>query len=618
MEEVIGGWWDKLISRVAYRGHPEAAVSLADIAKLAPVFFRALGGDPGLAVAAGDASAHGARRTWLERVAGTGAHYDYAWVDEQTLFLPPKIDIFPAPALNRALYLWLIALAATQVDHTTDTTSTPADWLQRSALACQRVLEHWPGLAQTYRQLVTAHLAQRPDPASLPADEGRAERAIRAALQHPEAAQVLPATRRPPWPVALWLHPVPPAQHGGRTAGEIGDPPPSAPPQPDSDRLRKRRGEAVDMPEAKNGLLMLFRAESLFSWAEFIKVNRPLDDDESQQAAKAADDLDVLSVTRDGDTTASRVRFDLDLPSEHADDLILRDGILLPEWHYRKQRLQPDHCRLQMMLARDAQPCGLPDHLKSTARRLRGQLQALNALRTRLRGQPVGDELDLDACVRFLTDRRSGHQPEPALFSQFRHNQRDMASLLLADLSMSTDSWVNQDRRVIDVIRDALFLFSDALHAMGDQHALYGFSSVRRHHVRFQVVKGFDEPVNDQIRGRIMALKPGFYTRMGAAIRQASQILAAQPAHHRLLLVLTDGKPNDLDQYDGRYGMEDTRHAIQAARGMGLTPFCVTIDSEHQHYLPYLFGQHGYLVVSDATDLPNRLVHLYKNIVTVH
>jgi nitric oxide reductase NorD protein len=179
---------------------------------------------------------------------------------------------------------------------------------------------------------------------------------------------------------------------------------------------------------------------------------------------------------------------------------------------------------------------------------------------------------------------------------------------------MSTDAWVSNSHRVIDVVRDAAFLFCEALTATGDRFGVYGFSSVKRGHVRFHLVKDFAAPYDAKARGRIAALRPGYYTRMGAAVRQATRILAEQPANRRLLLLLSDGKPNDLDEYDSRYGIEDTRMAVVEARRIGITPFCVTIDRAGGAYLPHLFGQDGFLMISDPEKLPERLPKLYAEL----
>jgi len=129
--------------------------------------------------------------------------------------------------------------------------------------------------------------------------------------------------------------------------------------------------------------------------------------------------------------------------------------------------------------------------------------------------------------------------------------------------------------------------------------------------VRFLLLKDFAERYDDASRGRILALRPGYYTRMGAAIRQSTRILLEQAAQRRLLLIVSDGKPNDLDHYEGRYGVEDTRQAVLEARRAGLIPFCVTVDREGGSYLPHLFGAHGFVLVRDATRLPQRLAKLY-------
>jgi nitric oxide reductase NorD protein len=606
MEEFIGGLWDKLITRTAYRGFPKARVDLKEIERIAPIFFRALGGDAGLAIRAGTATTHGAKRKWLERVAGIGERVELTWIDDTTLHLPAWIEIYPERSQNRELYLWLIALAAHDV-------APEAKWIVRNQKATEAALQALPGMQERYRRLLDATLAQRPDPASLPALDGAAETAIRAALCQPGSVTDFTPGKNPPAPVPLWLHPEPPVALGQQRKAAQNEPE-----QPDGSKVgtdaeaRKRQAEAVDMPENESPFMLMFRAESLFSWAEYVKVNRPLDEDDNDNAAKAANDLDFLSVANDGKTTASRIRFDLDLPAESDDDFLLIDGILLPEWHYRKQQLQPAHCRLQMMVARDAEPCALPPALRATAKRLRSQFQSLSTAPSRLKGQVSGSDLDLDACVRYAAEKATGVPiAEPGLYIDSRKQIRDLSCLLLADLSLSTDAWINNSARVIEVIRDSLLLFAEALAATGDRFALYGFSSVRRQNIRFHLLKGFDERYSDIIRGRLVALKPGFYTRMGAAILHSAAILSKQKSTRRLLLILTDGKPNDLDKYEGRYGIEDTRVAIHEARRLGLTPFCVTIDEKAGEYLPHLFGANGYVVVRNAAELPQVLPRLY-------
>lgn len=612
MEEFVGGLWHRFITRVASRGHPEAAVRLEELERVAGVLFRALGGDPGLRVTAAAEESHGARRRWLARLAHVEDSVAHARRDEETLSLPPELALFPERAANRDLYLWLIAQAAAMPS----THREP--WIVLCQQASAATLARYPGLKNRYQRLVAASLALRIPPDKLPADEAAAERAIRQALAEPGSVAHLPAARRPPQPVPLWLYPAPAALTAAPrpdSADPTGDNEGAAQAQDASRRRHQARRE--EMPDGKNPMILHFRAESLLSFAEYVKVNRGLDEDPDPEAANVARHMDELAIARDDKPSASKVRFDLDLPSAAADDIPLQSGILLPEWDWKKQLLKKDQCSLVLLDPREAEPCPLPARLAAPARRLRHQFEAIAPGRRWLKNQPEGSELDVDACVRALADRRAGHRhAEPAYLSCERR-ERDLACLVLADLSLSTDAWVGNEARVIDVIKDSLMLFSEALTATGDPFALYGFSSRRREHIRFTRIKDFGESHGAVTRGRIAALKPGYYTRMGAAIRHACGILARQPAALRLLLILSDGKPNDLDHYEGRYGIEDTRMSLVEARRHGLKPFCVTIDQEGAGYLPHLFGSDGFMVVRKPSELPTHLPRLYS-VLTAH
>jgi len=605
MEEYVGELWDRLITGAAEKRHAAVTVKLDDIAKSAAIFFRALGGDPGLGISAAPAVRHGARRRLLQRVAGSGEKVELSWRDGEVLRLPSQIDLFAEQTLNRDLYFWLVALAAADTDNN-------QPWIIRNQLATQVTLARFPGLQSRYDRLAAAVIALRIPPEKLPADEAAQENAIRQALQYPGTVAAITLATRPFQPVPLWPHPHPPVSAAASAAAGAGSPEQSGNAANKKNR-RKHLAERTDVKEDKNGFLMMFRAESLFSWSEFVKVNRPQDEeDDAETAQLAAEDMDNLTIARDGKTSAANVRFDLDLPAGAADDTPLGEGVLLPEWNWKKQVLQPDYCSLQQLVATDAKPCELPQVLKNTANQLRRQFQALTPTRHWLKGQQDGDELDMDAWVQLASERNSTMPTsEHGLYRAQVNQERDLACLLLADLSLSTDAYVSNHSRVIDVIRDSLLLFSEALTATGDSFALYGFSSLKRSHVRFHYIKGFDEQYGGQVRGRITAIKPGYYTRMGAAIRQASSLLVQQKKRQRLLLILTDGKPNDLDQYEGRYGIEDTRVALLEAKKLGLRPFCVTIDTEASDYLPHLFGAGGYVVIRNPEDLPKELPLLY-------
>lgn len=643
MEEVVGKLWHRFITRAAGGHYPEAVVKLKEIERMTGVFFRALGGDPGLRVAAATADVHGARRSLLSRIAGSDERIARARMDASTLRLPIELDALPERSLNRDLYLWLAALAAAQgtpigpedeaalaeaqarlAPLPEGASADPATLeLRLNQLATLRALLRWPGLKARYDRLVAAVLKQRPDPARLPPGEAEREQLIRQALQQPGSVAALPAMPpkgMPHQPVLLWLGDLVTSAAAEKRNSQGAEASANAQSKRDERETERQahRVERVEQPQEKHGLMIIFRAESLLSVAEFLKVKRSTDDDPDDNAADAAANLEQLALSRDEERVASKVRFDLDLPSAAEDDVVLGDGIPLPEWDYRKGLLREDHVRLQELAAspRDprAAPVPLPQHLRRTARHLHRQFAALQPGRRWLKGQVDGSELDLDAVVRAATDRAIGHHPSDQLYLSLEKRERDLACLALADLSLSTDAWISSEARVIDVIRDSLLLFGEALSATGDRFALCGFSSVKRSNVRFHRLKDFSQRFDDAARGRIMAIKPGYYTRLGAAIRHATSVLEKQTAARRILLILSDGKPNDLDLYDGRYGIEDTRVAVIEARSRGIVPFCVTIDREGASYLPHLFGPGGYAVIREPDELPARLPMFYAQL----
>ena len=611
MEELIGALWHRTVTRMADTRYPHAAVSLVQMRSTLGIFFRALGGDAGLQIEAADATTNASVRSWLQRLAGTNTRTELAWRDERALRLPPRIACFDQPDLNRDLYLWLAALAAV-FDQQADGSH---DWFQVNQQATQCVLLRFPGLGSRYRRLVRAHLAQRPDPAALAREDAAAECALRQALTDPGSIAALPPVRRPLQPVPLWCHPDPPVQTARNSVQDDADMQQHAADLRELDDVGRRAAEPVDESDSHRGLVTV-RMENIFTMGEFVNVDRGSEEEEDVERAEAvANELDRLAISRNGKAAMARLKFDLDLPATAADDHALDDGLLLPEWDWKKRVLLPDRCRVVTLKSRNARPCSLPPRLSRTARKLRGQFQALAPAKVWRRAQADGQDVDLDAYLRFVADRKAGHAVAPGnLYRDLRSGDRNLSCLLLADLSLSTDTWIDDAHRVIDVIRDSLFLFAECLHATGDRFSLYGFSTRKRDPIRVNVIKRFDEPYGSSIRGRIDAIRPGYYTRLGAGIRYASQQLANEGCGKRLLLVLTDGKPNDLDQYEGRYGIEDTRQAVTAARQAGLIPFCVTIDRKGNDYLPHIFGQGDYVVIHDPRRLPGELPRLYARL----
>jgi len=566
------------------------------------IMFRAAGGAAVVRIAPASAQAVGGQRHWLQKLAGSGGRADCAQLEPEVLALPSTLAVFDDVQLNRDLYLWLALLSACY--------QPSGHWIRDNLHATEAALRHFPGFSARYQALLQAHLAQRPQP--LRGTTAAAEWAVQLALrQHVLSDAVI----EPQQVAAVWLwlrahaaHPAAPQRPGNQ--GE----PASCQPAAAQQDAQRRRTQPTTHERSRNAMVLPFRAEALLSWSERVHVNRSADDEDDGNALNAANDMDQLSIAPDGQSLASRVKFDLDLPSSSADDVPVGPGLTLPEWDYRRGVLRPGHCRIQVLQAQQCAPFKPSASLRVTASQLRRRLEVVRDAPRPLHGQDRGDDLDLDAWVRFQADQAQADtlcSETPPIYTRRARLERSLATLLLADLSLSTDAYATAQARVIDVIRDALFVFGEALQAAGDPFAIWGFSSVRRQHVRMQHLKTFAEPWAALSQARVGAIRPGYYTRMGAAIRHATLQLVQRPERKRLLMLLTDGKPNDLDVYEGRYGLEDTRQAVREAHTAGLIPFCVTIDERAHNYLPMLFGQNGYAAVRQPQELVRQLTQAW-------
>lgn len=248
-------------------------------------------------------------------------------------------------------------------------------------------------------------------------------------------------------------------------------------------------------------------------------------------------------------------------------------------------------------------------------RQVRQHFERLRARRMVLNRQRAGDDLDIAACVNAIVDRGIGRTPDDRLYLDARPARRGTAISLLVDTSGSTEARVTTEWRIIDLERIALLLASEALDALGDSYSIHAFSGKSSRNVAVTTVKDFSERSGPATRKRIAGLEPGGFTRLGAAVRFATRGLAHQSAGHRLLLILSDGRPNDVDAYQSEYGVEDARQAIMEARASGVYPFCVTVDRDASEYLPRIFGTTGHTILQRPEQLPRSLLSAVRALI---
>lgn len=253
-------------------------------------------------------------------------------------------------------------------------------------------------------------------------------------------------------------------------------------------------------------------------------------------------------------------------------------------------------------------------------RRLRREFQQLRPDGLgRERRAPDGDDLDLQALVEDLVDRRMGHPSDGRVHIRRKRSVRDVAVAFLVDLSASTREHIGEGgKSVIEVEKEALVIMCEALEALGDRYAIFGFSGRGRQMVTFDVFKDFSERYDAAVRGRIGAMTYKMENRDGAAIRHATQRLAAVDARTRLLVLLSDGKPLDCgcDLYQSTYAQADTRAALREALESRVHPFCITVDPDGDEYLTDMYGMVRYTVLDSVDALPARLPAIYRKLTT--
>lgn len=288
-------------------------------------------------------------------------------------------------------------------------------------------------------------------------------------------------------------------------------------------------------------------------------------------------------------------------------------AFLYSEWDCRRQHYRKNWCAVREKAITPVYDNfvndtlhkygGLIKHLRKTFEAMRDEDRVLNR-------QPWGDGIDIDALVEAIAEARDGSEMSDRVFTRLHRTDRNIAVIFMVDMSGSTKGWIN------DAERESLLLLSEALETLGDRYAIYGFSGMARKRCEIYKIKGFEESYDDEIKARISGIQPQDYTRMGFAIRHLTHLLQEVDARTRVLITISDGKPDDYDNYRGQYGIEDTRRALIEARRACIHPYCITIDKEAKDYLPYMYGDAAYTVIDDVSRLPLKVSDIYRRLTT--
>jgi len=298
----------------------------------------------------------------------------------------------------------------------------------------------------------------------------------------------------------------------------------------------------------------------------------------------------------------------------------ISDPFHYQEWDYQVQLHRPDWATIVERRQGRGDPETMDEILtkhKPVASRIRHLIDALQPQGiVRRRGYEEGEELDLNAAVRAMIDIRRGVMPDPRINIRITRHVRDLSIVVLMDLSQSTNDKVGvkegepgyaEAPSILDLTRESTGLLAWAIDSIGDNFAVHGFASDGRHDVQYYRFKDFNQPYDDDAKSRMAGMKGGLSTRMGAALRHAGWHLDQQPAQKRLVLLITDGEPADIDERDPQYLRHDAKKAVEDLRMKGIHTYCLTLDPEADRYVARIFGENGYSVVDRVERLPERL-----------
>tara|TARA_R110001599_G_scaffold98330_1_gene252742 strand:- start:2725 stop:4500 length:1776 start_codon:yes stop_codon:yes gene_type:complete len=341
-------------------------------------------------------------------------------------------------------------------------------------------------------------------------------------------------------------------------------------------------------------------------------------EDELDEHSNALEDLNMKYTVRVDDTAHSVYQADFienTTVSESAENDSSGYFITYDEWDYSKRNYKENFCKVypKSILKKDVNYYRKAiSENNSTLIGLRKMLSSVNNRYQQQRRQTQGEEFDLDALTDLFVDVQSRQTPTEKIYLSKRKKEKDISILLLLDISLSSDGYANGNR-VIDVEKKVSILFGEILDEYNIDFSIDCFYSKTRNHSTYITIKDFDEDWNSA-KFKVGAVEPSGYTRIGTALRHSGALLDKRNTKNKWVILISDGKPNDYDKYEGKYGIKDVKQALRELNERNINSYALAIEAQAKYYLPQMFGQNHYQILTTPVELLKSLVQLYEKI----
>jgi nitric oxide reductase NorD protein len=374
----------------------------------------------------------------------------------------------------------------------------------------------------------------------------------------------------------------------------------------------------VDQKQLEDAVLQ-HQFEKVETAEEFGGNFRDMDgDDELDEHSNALEELNMKYTVRVDDTARSVYQADFienTTVSESAENDTSGYHLTYDEWDYSTRSYKEDFCKVYPKTNLDSDVAYYKKTISknnSTLVGLRKMLTTVNNKFQQQRRQTQGEEFDIDAITDLFVDVHSGHTPSEKIYLSKRKKEKDLSILLLLDISLSSDGYA-AGSRVIDVEKEVSILFGEILNEFNIDFSIDCFYSKTRNHSTYLTIKGFDEDWN-RAKFKVGAVEPSGYTRIGAALRHSGAMLDKRDTKNKWVILISDGKPNDYDKYEGKYGINDVKQALRELNERQINSYALAIEAQAKYYLPQMFGQNHYQILTTPVELLQSLVKLYEKI----